>query len=908
VTQTAAFLLPEGVDVATAQLDGGFAKIADPASEQARKILVEEIQEYYDARGIDEIAEELSDDLLQREADRIMREKIALAREIIPLMVNQFGIPSLKKQRQFEARMERDLRAWSFKSLLVLQEDLVNARLQDAMNINKQAEAKGILTQKLKAALVFSLIVFPGFFLSGFASNAFADLRHTLAETQGSMQSFSALFPASAVTFPSLALLLPFDGNDGDSDVALVEPPSDVVFEKQDDMPHDRSVLIFVDPALVDITAEGPAGVVKRLRDNGNIVAIRDSSSFSAEQMQAYLLERFNQRDVDFVIFWDRSERSMQEQTLPSDYNFSAVEKQRDAINQMYSAYDGNYSADLKELDGLFSKEQSFQKLTPRELERKNYLLDKIHALTLELHDFTKLIREKRDNGELYAYFITGNDIDLLLPDQYPESSRDWIWDECLSQSNMYSIRLKVDSSAQFKERLLTTWGWQPDALEFLRQKITMSVGNLNEVKGGGNWTYWLDVTNLNGIQEEAGLHELTHAWYHYKRIDDPQFKKDFVTALLTLARMDPAAHPQYAAAIKEAYKYTYNDWNKDPARFTKDFWDSSDNWTEQDWEKVEDWEFYASMASFTMGKYKDGPHQLPPEMWRFYEPLFTGEVKARPYYMHSFLELEAEIQDENRQIDWLVEEYQRVYGHSWEIDYAIFLGRFHGVQLFGRAITEENDEIFPEDKESGRNRGDTINSILVAQNKLSSLLAYAQDTDMTVGYLSPHYTHFQAVSNVLHLNQTLQNKIQDYEKTYGRPYTLDLAIFKSALPAENFDLYMAGDTYHIFDDDRGKQISWILFHQDQLQQAEDELKAVEENTTNRQSTLGNAEGATTADLSKEMISDGLPGFAEWPAKQQEGSAKQIAERDGGDQKDVAGIDFRALPDDGERALRDRLR
>lgn len=45
------------------------------------------------------------------------------------------------------------------------------------------------------------------------------------------------------------------------------------------------------------------------------------------------------------------------------------------------------------------------------------------------------------------------------------------------------------------------------------------------------------------------------------------------------------------------------------------------------------DWEIYAGLSSWTMGKYKDGPRALPSYMWRYFTPEFTGVVSEKPVY-----------------------------------------------------------------------------------------------------------------------------------------------------------------------------------------------------------------------------------------------------------------------------------
>ena len=110
-------------------------------------------------------------------------------------------------------------------------------------------------------------------------------------------------------------------------------------------------------------------------------------------------------------------------------------------------------------------------------------------------------------------------------------------------------------------------------------------------------------------------MHEFAHTWYDNLTPSYPDLPSDLVKATAQLAAMDPAQYPQYAPAIAEAQSYM------------------DKGWTDSTSGNYAPWEIFASFASFTMGKYKEGQRQLPEFMWPFYETLFTGNLNAIPYY-----------------------------------------------------------------------------------------------------------------------------------------------------------------------------------------------------------------------------------------------------------------------------------
>lgn len=189
-----------------------------------------------------------------------------------------------------------------------------------------------------------------------------------------------------------------------------------------------------------------------------------------------------------------------------------------------------------------------------------------------------------------------------------------------------------------FREEVFELYGFTHQAREHIR-RTSRIVAHHTEARGGGLWHPGPRLVELPGMQHEAAVHELSHVWWHDLRERDPQLKGGLVRDLVRLSEMDPMAHPEISIAIRFAREYVggipERNW---PGMFanpqTGERVADVHHLTPRDFERcILDWEIYAGLCSWTMGKFKEGPHQLPELMWRYFKPQFTGKVKVAPYY-----------------------------------------------------------------------------------------------------------------------------------------------------------------------------------------------------------------------------------------------------------------------------------
>lgn len=137
------------------------------------------------------------------------------------------------------------------------------------------------------------------------------------------------------------------------------------------------------------------------------------------------------------------------------------------------------------------------------------------------------------------------------------------------------------------------------EAQMWLRATIRLRVDDLGSNGGGGYWMPHSREVRLFTGQDEAAVHELAHAWWHYRR--EAQ-KDDFIEAVV---RLSAEPDPRYSSLAKLAFGYVHGI-------------------PEQPWEGLlvdrNDWEMFAGIASGTMGEMG----MLPPYVRRYYTGLFT--------------------------------------------------------------------------------------------------------------------------------------------------------------------------------------------------------------------------------------------------------------------------------------------
>ena len=162
---------------------------------------------------------------------------------------------------------------------------------------------------------------------------------------------------------------------------------------------------------------------------------------------------------------------------------------------------------------------------------------------------------------------------------------------------------------AAFRDDVLARYPFTAAARDLLRT-VPLEVRNLREPVGGGGW-YGPDGRRivLEGIQDEAAVHELAHAWadlagFYRERAPDgppwPTLHRPFRAAVHAAAH---ETDPRYARVQFLAHQYEYGD----PAI---GFPGMGEN----------DPERFAGLASGTMGDLR----LMPPALARWYRGLFV--------------------------------------------------------------------------------------------------------------------------------------------------------------------------------------------------------------------------------------------------------------------------------------------
>lgn len=167
----------------------------------------------------------------------------------------------------------------------------------------------------------------------------------------------------------------------------------------------------------------------------------------------------------------------------------------------------------------------------------------------------------------------------------------------------------KFPDGAAFRDDILRRYPFTAEARELL-QRVPFEVKNLSAPVGGGGW-YGPDGRRivLEGIQDEAAVHELAHAWadlagfYQERAADGPPWPilhRPFRAAVKQAAD-DP--DPRYGRIQFLAHQYEYGDQSIGfPGMFENDP------------------ERFAGLASGSMGDLR----LMPPYLARWYGGLFT--------------------------------------------------------------------------------------------------------------------------------------------------------------------------------------------------------------------------------------------------------------------------------------------
>jgi hypothetical protein len=151
---------------------------------------------------------------------------------------------------------------------------------------------------------------------------------------------------------------------------------------------------------------------------------------------------------------------------------------------------------------------------------------------------------------------------------------------------------------AAFREEVLATFPYREEAKEWLRTMVDFEVEDLGSTRGGGFWYPDENKVFLYTAQYEAAIHELAHAWWHYRRIGQEE------AMIETTIRLSQETDPRYQRTAKLAYEYIHGIPERQWAGMLVD---------------RNDWEMYAGLASGMMADMR----LIPPYVRPFYEGMY---------------------------------------------------------------------------------------------------------------------------------------------------------------------------------------------------------------------------------------------------------------------------------------------
>lgn len=177
------------------------------------------------------------------------------------------------------------------------------------------------------------------------------------------------------------------------------------------------------------------------------------------------------------------------------------------------------------------------------------------------------------------------------------------------AESARTALTGKFPDGAAFRDDVLVRYPFTDEARELLRD-LPFEVKNLSEPVGGGGW-YGPDGRRivLEGIQDEAAVHELAHAWadlagfYQERAPDGPPWPILHHPFRAAVKRAADESDSRYGQIQFLAHQYEYGDQSIGfPGMFENDP------------------ERFAGLASGTMGDLR----LMPPYLARWYAGLFV--------------------------------------------------------------------------------------------------------------------------------------------------------------------------------------------------------------------------------------------------------------------------------------------
>jgi hypothetical protein len=99
------------------------------------------------------------------------------------------------------------------------------------------------------------------------------------------------------------------------------------------------------------------------------------------------------------------------------------------------------------------------------------------------------------------------------------------------------------DDAGQWFEALWKRKAFDARAIDYFRT-LRLEIGTLDAEMGGGYWFGDRNLVLLRGVQDEAAVHELAHAWWERQR---PAQRDGLMAVLQQLGRVPPVGYPRIA-------------------------------------------------------------------------------------------------------------------------------------------------------------------------------------------------------------------------------------------------------------------------------------------------------------------------------------------------------------------------
>src|SRR5260221_3705350 len=106
-----------------------------------------------------------------------------------------------------------------------------------------------------------------------------------------------------------------------------------------------------------------------------------------------------------------------------------------------------------------------------------------------------------------------------------------------------FSEMAHPDDARQWFDELFRRQPFEPTAIEYFRT-LRLEVATLDEPMGGGYWFGDRQLVMVRGVQDEAAVHELAHAWWERHRVAE---RDALMNVLRELGNHPPAGFPRIA-------------------------------------------------------------------------------------------------------------------------------------------------------------------------------------------------------------------------------------------------------------------------------------------------------------------------------------------------------------------------